>query len=391
MRGTSANPSGDRVSNSPARRMSHFRVALAVLGTVLAIVAAACSTAPQTGFVVYVQSQIPLRRVVTRVYDSAGRRVSCESSALDPQRGAGALTLPASLGLMPASGAAPASGVRVVVLGYTDDVRPADECDSKRLGGAFVRSEAVTSYVPDDVRDLPMPLTLSCAKLDCPEGSTCRGGTCQSPAIDSAKLQRSVRGRVDPTGCGSVGSCTKALELDRKSACTYVVSDGIDVTTASPYVRYTFPDGTVSGAEFLTVDDYFVDAGGTEITLGDRLCAFEHGGVIHSLGVVTPCAPATTSYFCADVATKGRELLETATPGDGGAPMDATTANPDATADAARDATLPGDASPDVRDADASSDATGGDSGDATSETGSDSGASDGGEVDGASGDDGGS
>lgn len=329
---------------TPSRSLS-----IALVTTFVTATFVACSTAPQTGLLVVVSSQLPLARIVTRVYDSKGTLASCASNDV-AESSARRIPLPATLGLEPHGDAAEASTVRVIVSGYVDGDATEDECTSTRLGKAFIRAEAVTTYVPREVRELPIPLTLSCARVDCDGGKTCRFGTCVDPAVDSKKLARVSQGRVEPTTCTSLDDCRTPELLVRREACAYELPAGTTASTyanLSPFVRYAFGDGNVSGAEFLAVEEYSPSRELDTLFLEGNLCELDRRGDISSLGVVRPCPPSPDAIYCLGTVEHARQIVDGVPRPDAGPRADGGDSGPDATVndagdgDASQDATLP--------------------------------------------------
>ncbi|MFO0678327.1 MAG: hypothetical protein U0169_17450 [Polyangiaceae bacterium] len=321
----------------------------------------ACSTRPQTGFLVVVSSQMPIDSFEVRVANAVTghpyfcSRVRVATSAPAPS---GAVVLPATLGIEPSGDPTEATGIRVTALAFTDDSTPPCE-DSKVIPRSLVRSEAVVNYVKDSVVELPLPFTLACIRDTCSGTETCRGGKCEPLELDARRLKKSD-GNVDGPACYAVRDCTDAVALERLSDDTFRVPatfGGRPIAAFSPFVAYRVDDPPLSGVEFLTSPaDYAFDDAGRVLTLQNGMANLARLGVIEAMGAALPCPAFADSPFCSLDAPKVEELTRPVLnppTGDGGA-------------DASLDATLGADAS------DAASDA-GVDGGDATvADSGSD-------------------
>ncbi|MFO0680282.1 MAG: hypothetical protein U0169_27410 [Polyangiaceae bacterium] len=223
-------------------------------GMFAACLAVACSASPGTGFLVRVSSQLPLAEIVLRVHDSQDRVVHCGKHAVNRAGVTTGIDLPASLGVIPEDPAA-TTDVRVVALAFTT-ANVSDPCAEGAVLAPRVRAEALVSYVPGSVLELPLPFSLSCLDVDCP-GQVCRHGTCTDTRVDPKRLARLAEGDVDGTGCSRLSECGRSVVLaPTPDRCVFDLPAGEPVDRIVPFVTYDFGDGTLAASEFLDVADY---------------------------------------------------------------------------------------------------------------------------------------
>ncbi|MFO0679519.1 MAG: hypothetical protein U0169_23535 [Polyangiaceae bacterium] len=362
--------------------MSVAKGSLRAVFTVTAVSGAAvvaCSVAEPTGFVVVLSSQLPVRHAVVRVETEDGTLAAC--STYDVADGtavtSGRVTWPATLGVQPSDRGARDKSVRVLALAYATSP-PSDACSNEEPGGAIVRSEAIVSYVEASVFELPMPFTLACVDVPCETGTTCQAGTCVASRVPKGSLPKFVEGTL-ASSCFDSSRCTGARSLEPTDApCRFRSNAPLALNDVAPFVRYTFPSGNLSGAEFLTTTDFKL-VGSDTLELEPSLCRFVPSGAITSVEVAEGCAARRDSRSCGIPWTG-----PTGGSSSDGGRQDATV--PDASSDAGTGDATTGDAT--ASDA-TTGDASSGDgaSGDGGSPEGSDDGSATG---DAASGADGG-
>lgn len=309
---------------------------------------ASCSTDPTTGFLVRISSQLPVQRVLLRVYDSKGETATCKVFDVKSAENPSGFPLPASLGLSPEPGGDRTSSVRVVALAFIRNT-PEIDCTSDTLPESDVRAEVIVSYVPNQIIELPLAFTLSCLDALCTGGSVCRYGECGDPRIDASLLTRIEVGNVDGTGCYSLDACKTSVPLSQSSAtgsCEFPVPSNTAFDTVVPYVTYAFEDGGYSGAEFLSSGDYTVNRDAQSLRLSEGLCISLRSGFVRDVGLAYPCSPIRTQPVCPetlDPATKRVSGNTNVTPPPDASTDSASDARADASIDAQPDATV-GDA-----------------------------------------------
>ncbi len=319
----------------PSSRTTFGRVAAGLFVT-SALALAACSARPQTGYLLVLSSQIPIKNVVLRVTNGDGSIAHCApfrvaQSKLDTigER------WPVSIGLQPGSDSALEGTVRVVALAYAGD---ADEtaCDPSRIPPALVRAEAHVSYVEGAALELALPFTLSCVGVACPEGQTCRGGTCRSARREATELSM-ADGEVKDR-CFSVSACNSVDELVADGApCSYALPQGVEPSAIAPFVRFQFDGETKSGVEFLGNDDFTLPTPRT-LKLSEALCRPEVQRLVVGVGIAHPCASLGDKIACGE----WEERTVTVANADGSsvvAPKDGAPGSDSAGEDASRDGT----------------------------------------------------
>ncbi|HEY8087957.1 MAG TPA: hypothetical protein VIF09_08930, partial [Polyangiaceae bacterium] len=136
----------------------------------------------------------------------------------------GTLTLPATLGVVPAT--SPATTLTVEVRAYDPAGAQGEDiqCSSSNGnlpvgptgGGPRVMRRSIQTFVDQRVLFLPMPLSYSCFDVDCSSGGsdttqTCKGGKCVSAQTDPHKLVDFSPALVDGTqDCFSPSACMAA-------------------------------------------------------------------------------------------------------------------------------------------------------------------------------------
>src|SRR5690606_12160149 len=107
----------------------------------------------------------------------------------------GQVTLPSTLGSIPAEEGELAEPITIQVLGFAsedppyaaDCIGPPPEPGTDGQGVLVLRRRRLT-YASDRIVYLPMPLRESCADKACPDDQTCIGGECEPMEIDSSTL-----------------------------------------------------------------------------------------------------------------------------------------------------------------------------------------------------------
>lgn len=202
---------------------------------VCALTLAACTAKEPTEIVAGVSTQIQVPdylRAVGLVVQAEGEVIFCDAYPVTD----GTTTLPATLGVLGAAGAAPRGTVTVQVLGMRTEVSQFDQdC-------VFTRSEAGEpnnrevmvirrrrlSFIDGRILYLPLPLKESCRDEGCGPEETCVGGRCVSADIDSNTLpdyqERLLYGTTntcfDGDFCMPSGGTLPPL-LEDPSTCTF--------------------------------------------------------------------------------------------------------------------------------------------------------------------------
>ncbi|MFO0675866.1 MAG: hypothetical protein U0169_04990 [Polyangiaceae bacterium] len=278
-----------------------------VAGLLAAGLLVGCESAPQTGFLVAFSTQLPLRRMVVRVFDSGGALAVCREMDLDAKDRA---PLPATLGLQPASGVSEGRSVRVMALGYLDG--SSGSCADANVEAADIRAEAKVTYVEGEVLDLPLPFTLSCLKVRCDGGDVCRHGRCVGVGVDASKLSRSTSGSVEGAACYRLEACGGATELraPRTGTCIFDLPAAVRTDDLVPYVAYDLGGDVEPAAEFLSTEDYAPIENGAALELSPSLCALRDAGVVLAVGVATPCEPLGREPICRASLDEGARIVE---------------------------------------------------------------------------------
>lgn len=342
-----------------------------VVGALAAGAATACSTAPQTGFLVELSSQVPVERVVVRVFHSTGELAQCIEKNVDPVDHS---PLPLTLGLEPSDPSAEGLDVRVMVLGYLDGSN--GHCEDTDFGSADIRAEALVRYVPRELLALPMPFSLSCLGTKCEGDTTCRFGSCEPLRVDVSRLSSVAEGIVLGRGCYDLGACRSAVELSRndKTTCFYAVPRSVLESAPNgfvPYVVYGVGEGEPPASEFLSSNDFQLVGDGSSFELLPPLCKRVQSGTIQSVGVASPCGAIEGRPVCQSAVPEAKRLValgETSRPDAG--PVDASKLDSSAV-----DSSSPGDANLDGNRADSTLSDGGNDGAisDATAEAAADS------------------
>lgn len=314
----------------------------------LAIIAAACSGKSETKGEVMVSIQTDLS--LPKDIDSVGLEVSVNGViefAGEFPAGAGALTVPATFGVV--QGSNPTEAVQIRVLG-------------RKAGKLVLLRDTVTTVPTGRLALLRMPLEWLCegqavdgpntgdpttqdqqATSTCPEGKTCVEGTCQTAAVDSSTLPPYQPANVFG-GAAVAGSAGQCLDTVACFAAGYVAAvDASTCTIAKPasgtginVALSQGPNGAgICGPEacLIPLDDAsgdgWTDQGNGRLALPSAVCAQLTAGTIDEVLVTTACATKTPS-----VPTCGPWSSTTSAPGDfdAGAPDGATVPSPIANA-----------------------------------------------------------
>ncbi|MCA9618088.1 MAG: hypothetical protein KC731_03645, partial [Myxococcales bacterium] len=222
-----------------------------VLATAALTTWAACSTKP-TEIVAGVTTQLQVPKYLKTVgiaVQLGGRLVFCEAYPVYD----GSVTLPSTIGVVPAEGDSPTEPVTVQILGFrTEQSQFANDCianipdvgddeDGDGTPEVMVVRRRRLPYDPDRIVYLPMPLRESCAEVRCGDDETCLGGVCEPADVDPATLEdyddSFVFGNTntcfDPSRCLPEQALVPAL-LEDEAKCTYRVPWPMDAPAPTP-------------------------------------------------------------------------------------------------------------------------------------------------------------
>jgi alpha-tubulin suppressor-like RCC1 family protein len=172
-----------------------------------------------TELVVVVDTDLRIPQDIDSVdIDVTGPSMGQPSHAHAALQGAGAVNMPVSLSLVPAS---------------TDRLTPVTIVVSGRLGATTVVTRTVrTAFVLDQRRSVPVLLLRSCVGTTCDAGLTCIGTSCGSANVDAASLP-AFSGTVSPLDGGRRDACVPQTETcnGMDDDCDGMVDEGFDLQT----------------------------------------------------------------------------------------------------------------------------------------------------------------
>ncbi|MFO0676237.1 MAG: hypothetical protein U0169_06865 [Polyangiaceae bacterium] len=355
-------------SDRSSSRRSAFRrtirtLVVASLAIGIPAIVSACSAPPTTGFLVVLDSQLPLAKVIVRIGGQDGSIAYCRQYDVtrdlpvdrDNPNSDGKLRFPANVAVQPSSDPEKAKTVRVTLLGYDGITEPTvDHCTPNVIPASVVRTDVLLQYVKDDFLEVPMPFTLSCVQKECGGNETCRAGECVPLRANDRSYRKLADGVVNAGDCYSLDPCVAPTRLENIDGCRFALPSGRSPSGLSPFATYDFEDGRLAGVEFLTED--VASISGSTLTLNGDLCTKYTNGYVRTISVAQ-CPSLANQTFCPANAEKAAsfaaivdpERFGTGEPGDGGVLPDGGVSR-----DSGADATV-NDAGPDGAGNDGSS------------------------------------